>query len=311
MKNLRVFLFAETDNAQQHYLLAKAMREYLNWDAMSMVAGETYLGYKTDWLYTNKNHYEEAEQFVKDTDLFIFQDITFDVLNIKKMAGHRNTIINGTGSRMRQNIDITRQEQLDGWAVVPMLCDTTLSTKICAPPFENWIVPIKTILELTKGIKKNDKTSFCHAPTRLGYKGTETWENAIQPLIDDGKIEYQRITGMCWEEAIKAKATSHIVLDSLGDTHYNAGNSLEGLVLEQTVVSNIDPWCYCLHTDLPMISTWGDKNIRGVIEIAIFRDKMMRQMGREKNLLDWVTHNFGAENQIFKWMNFIRWVMER
>jgi hypothetical protein len=307
---MRILLIAETDNAQQHYLLAKAMRDHLDWDAKSMVVHNTFLGYPTDW--TTEENIEEAAEFAKNTNLFIFQDyrISFDELPLHKYCGPKNTIINGTGSRMRARIDSTRADQYNGWAVVPMLCDTTLSTKLCAPPFENWIVPIERIRELSEGIEKTDKVSICHAPTKLGYKGTDILEAVLKNYTDSGEIEYKRITGMKWEDAIKEKAKYRIIFDSMGDTHYNAGNSLEGLVQEQTVISNIDPWCYCLHPDLPMETVWN-KELKSVIKNAIEKEKMGGTFVEKERAKEWVTEHFSAEKQITKWKYFIKWVMER
>ncbi len=315
---MRVFLLAETDNAQQSFLLAKAMRDHMGWDAKSMVMKETYLKYPTDW--TMENNVDEAAEFAKTADLFIFQDqlMTSKKLQLEKYATHRNTIVSGTGSRMRANIDAMRQDQQEGWAIVPMLCDTTISMKLCAPPFENWIVPVERIEELTDGMYKNEKVSVCHAPTKMGYKGTEEFEKILQPWIDSGDIEYERITGVSWEDAIKHKAKHHIILDSLGDTHYNAGNSLEGLVLCQRVISNIDPWCYCLHTNLPMATTWK-KDIKQVIDDEIRKTmtdwgetKVTKQWIEERAIgLWWVERHFSAKNQVGKWEQYIKWVMER
>ena len=305
---MKVFLVAISDNAQQHFILAKAMRDHLGWDAKSMVMRKSYLGYPTDW--TLEEDHDEAAEFVKDADLLIFQDRLMNVpgLGLQEKADYKNTIINGTGSMMRANIQALREDQQRGWAIVPMLCDTTLSTHLCAPPFENWIVPIEKIEELARGIEKNNRISICHAPTKMGYKGTSRFEEILQPYIDSGEIEYDRITKVSWEEAIKRKARCHIILDSLGDTHYNAGNSLEGLVLGQTVISNIDEWCYCLHPDLPMVTTFG-KDVKEVIENTIH----YRQNGISLDELGkkWVKYHFSAENQIKHWANYIKWVQTR
>jgi hypothetical protein len=309
MESKRVFLFSIMDNAQQHWLLAKAMRDYLGWDAKSMVVRENYIGYKTDWTFEKDK--DEAAEFIKDADLIMFQDRLLDApgLGLQEKAYYKNTIINGTGSMMRANIQSLREDQQHGWAIVPMLCDTTLSTHLCAPPFENWIVPIEEIEKISKGIEKNNKISVCHAPTKLGHKGTAQFEEILQPYIESGEIEYDRITKVSWEDAIKRKARCHIVLDSLGDTHYNAGNSLEGLVLGQTVISNIDQWCYCLHPDLPMITTMG-KELEDVIEHAIRREQCDGIKEEKEIACEWVVKHFSAENQIKHWKHYIKWVVE-
>ena len=319
----RVFLFASTDNAQQHYLLAKAMRDYLGWDAMSMVDHKTYLDYPTDWKL--EDNLVEANEFIQTSDLIILQDIFLDVegLDIKKYANLRNTIINGTGSAMRNNTmmpHLQYAQQVEGWAIVPCLADETLSMKLCAPPFENWIVPVEKILELSQGIEKpDDIVSVCHAPTALGIKGTKRIEEILRPLIESGQIKYERITKLSWEEAIKAKAKHHIILDSFGDLTctYGAGNALEGLVLGQTVISKISPWAYCLHPDLPMVTTWG-RDETEVIEnqikqyyTEIKQQEDMNDMFYQEYTRKWVEEHFSAHNKVEKWKHYINWVETR
>jgi hypothetical protein len=307
---MRVFLIATHDNAQQHWLLAKAMRDYLGWEAMSMVKKSSYLGYETDW--TVENNTEEAKEYIKTADLLIFQDMLLDIegLGLQQKANKKNTIINGTGSMMRIHLPVILADQRDGWAVVPCLADETLSTVLCAPPFENWIVPIEKIREITRGMKKNNGISICHAPTKTDVKGTMIIEEILQHYIESGEIEYERISGISWEEAIKRKAKHNIILDSFGNltSSYGAGNALEGLVLGQTVVSKISPWCYALHPDLPMTTTFG-KDQKEVIDNTIHRRRngiTTCDWGRM-----WVERHFSAENQITHWEHYINWVMTR
>jgi hypothetical protein len=294
------------------------MRDYLGWEAMSMVDHKTYLDYPTDW--TLENDLVKANEFIQTADLIILQDVFLDVegLDIKKYADHRNTIINGTGSAMRRMIPHLQCAQQEGWAIVPCLADETLSMKLCSPPFENWIVPVERILELSEGIKKpDDIVSVCHAPTALGIKGTKRIEKILEPLIESGQIKYERITKMSWEEAIKAKAKHHIILDSFGDLTctYGAGNALEGLVLGQTVISKISPWAYCLHPDLPMTTTWyEDEEMMIKMVIRAISDNLKDETVHKKRddiKLDWVTKHFSAEKQIVKWEHYINWVQTR
>lgn len=309
---MRVFLFAMTDNGQQHALLAEAMRDHLGWEAMSMIRQHTYLEYKTDWLL--EKDADDANEYIKTADVIILQDVLMDVedLDIRKYATHKNTIINGTGSVMRRNMLLTQRAQHDGWAVVPCLADETLSTKICSPPFENWIVPINHIRTIAIDKKPNDIVSICHAPTATGVKGTEMIEKILQPMIDDGSVQYERITGVSWEEAIKRKAKHHILLDSFGNLTqtYGAGNALEGLALKQTVISKISPWAYCLHTDLPMVTTWK-KDIGEVIKNEIFREQHELNTLRKSLALQWVRKHFAAKEVVEHWKHYIEWVKTR
>jgi len=302
---MKVFLFAIHDNGQQHFTLADAMRTELGWDAKSMVMKESYLGFKTDWTY--EKNLKEAQEFIEDTDLFIFQDMLMcvDGLELQKYAGHKNTIINGTGSMMRANIPILREMQKEGWKMVTSLCDSTIASHIASPPFQNWIVPIERINELTKGIERNEEFSICHAPTNTRGKGTEKIEKILKSIND---IKYERVTGMSWEEAIKKKAKYHMIIDSMGDNCYNAGNSLEGLVLGQHVLTAMDGWCLATHDWIPIT------NIRENTETVI-RKTIEEAKGGDRNWMlreekEWVEDHFGKKKQMKRWKNFIDWVMQ-
>ena len=302
---MKVFLFAYTDNGQQHFVLADAMRTELGWDAKSMVMQETWLGFKTDWIY--KRDLKEAQEFIKDADLFIFQDalLSIENLDFQKYVTPGNTIINGTGTRMRMHAQALRRMQEVGWRMVTSLCDSTIASKIASPPFQNWIVPIETINELTKGIERNDEFSICHAPTNPTGKGTEKIEKIVKSVRN---IRYERITGTPWEETIKRKAKSHMIIDSLGDNCYNAGNSLEGLVLGQHVLTAMDGWCLATHDWIPIT------NIRESTETAIKKTIEEAKRGDRNWMLreekEWVEDHFGKKRQIKRWKNFIDWVME-
>lgn len=309
---MKVLLIAIQDNGQQNFLLAQAMRDHMGWNAKSVVVKESYLGFPTDWTVDGNEN--EIKEFLEDVDLLIFQDhlINLEGTKIKDIAGHHNTIITGTGSPMRKMVDISREDQLHGWAIIPPISDETIATKMCCAPFENVIVPIERINEITAGIEKNNRISVCHAPTKTGAKGTSLVEATLKPYIESGEIEYVRIKGMSWEEALKAKARCHIVIDSLGalTSSYGAGNALEGLVLGQTVISKISPWCYALHPDLPMITTFG-KDVKETVDQEIH----IQQNGWNETAKDfgkrWVKYHFSAENQIKHWMRYIEWVMTR
>lgn len=325
---MRVLLISYMDNGQQHRLLAEAMRDFLGWDAKSIVNKESYLGFKTDW--TVKDDLEEATEFAKTADMMIFQDMLLDIPNMGmvELAGHRNTIINGTGTLMRNSINVLLNMQMDGWAVVPPISDETIASKLFPAPFENVIVPIEEINAITKGIKQNEVVTVCHAPTKSVLKGTDLVESILRPLDEEGVIKYLPIKGMAWNEALRAKATAHITIDSLGKEFegepkfpaaYGAGNALEGLVLGHIVIGRVSPWCYALHPDLPIVSTWGREEETAKIikeNITDGAEPLIRssELGRyefKKYQLEWVKTHFSAENQVQKWKHYIDWVMHR
>jgi hypothetical protein len=307
---MRVALMAISDSGQQHRLLAKAMRNYLGWEAKSIVKTKTYLGYedKEDWTLGENG--EEAREFVKTADMLIFQDMLLDMegLDLDKLAGHGNSIINGLGSMMREYMDILKTMQMEGWAVLPPLSDPTIAARIAGAPFENVIIPVDEILEITKGIEKNNELTICHAPTKTERKGTEIFEEILAREFPN--VRYERITGKSWEDALRQKKMCHILLNSTGDESYGM-NCLEGLILGQKVISNITPWDYALHSDLPMITTY-EQNIADVVGDVIRNVEFMGfDRDEEERNIEWVRKHFGAETQIRKWEAYIEWVMTR
>ena len=324
---MRVLLISYTDSGQQNRLLAEAMRKYLGWDAKNITVKESYLKFNTDW--TVKDNAAEALEFAQTADLFIFQDALMRVqeLDLVELCGHRNTIINGMGTPMRKNTQSLLVDQMEGWAVVPPISDETIASKLFPAPFENVIVPIEEINEITKGIKRNDIVTVCHAPTKSVLKGTDLVESILKPLDEEGVIKYLPIKGMAWDEALRAKATAHITIDSLGKEFggepkfpaaYGAGNAMEGLVLGHQVIGRVSPWCYALHPDLPIVSTWGreektkeiiQENTDVVKDVLMKNTTLCRDVARTQ--ADWVKTHFGAENQVRKWEHYVKWVMER
>jgi hypothetical protein len=191
------------------YLLAEAMRDYLGWDARSIVNQESYLKYPVDW--TTKKNLDEAADFAKDADLFIFSDLLrgIDGMDLEKLCGPKNTIISGQGTPMRKCIPELYQMQTEGWAILAPACDPTIARFLGAAPFENWIVPTARISTITQDIELNDEITVCHAPTRLGRKGTLEIAEIMQNNFPN--IRYELIINTSWEDAIKAKAKCHNV----------------------------------------------------------------------------------------------------
>jgi hypothetical protein len=319
---MNVLLFSITDSGQQNRLLSKAMKEFLGWNSVNIVWKKTYLNYEPDLIV--KQDFDKICDLVEIADLFIFSDIMIDYpgMNLPKYVNIYNSIISGQGTPMRRRLAAYREMQAEGWAIVPPISDPTIASKLCTAPFENWIVPVAEIEEIVKGIERNEEITICHAPTKLGHKGTAKFESVLREKFPD--IAYKRITKLPWDKALQEKAKCHIVLNSLGDESYGVGNALEGLVLGQEVVSNISPWDYALHPDLPMISTWGNKNgIEKAIKEALAKATKPRMLNTKNgevktdinmSILEkkaWVKTRFSPENQIVKWNNYIKWVMER
>lgn len=310
---MRVLLLSETDCTGQNALLAKTMIEHLGWEARTITSVATYLDYPTDWVVSQNTEEDvlDMAEFAKTTDLFIFQDVLldYDGLGLVELCHHKNTIISGQGTLMRANIQLLAEMALDGWHILPPLGYPEIASKLGGAPFENWMVDCDRILDLSRDIKKRDKITVCHAPTNQLLKGTKRWQEIVSKFDD---VEFMLITGTPWEETIKKKAEAHILVDSLGEDHYGAGNCMEGLLQTQAVLSSISPWDYCLHPDLPILTTWYglEEMILGnaINNWRTEPEKTEKRLGCQRR---WVMRNFSPENQIRKWENYIKWVMLR
>jgi len=294
---MRIFLISQYDCAGQNYLLAQAMRNHLGWDAKAMTLSQTYLNYPTDWTMDNR---DEAQEFAEGADVLIFQEVLFKVpgMKLEKLALPDNTIIYGLGSMMRSHLLDTVNYMRNGYHILPPLSDPTITQYIGGAPFEAIIVDPR-IEDLVKGIKRNKTITISHAPTKE-MKGEETFEKIVKEL----GVEWMVVKGKSWEEAIKERAKAHIMLDSLGDVSYGLA-CLEGLVLGQAVVSNISPWCYALHPDLPMITLWKE-DIQKAIKAAITY-KMRLQLLKDGK--SWVKNYFSPDVQASNWENYIEFAI--
>lgn len=312
---MKALLIALSDCTGQNAMLKRAAEKNLGWKVRSLVKAKTYLGYETDLWARNEEDMQVAAEFAQDCDLFIFQDFLMDFeelgLNLKNLCHQKNTVITGQGSIMRANMSALLSMQLNGWHILPPMGDPTIAPYLAAAPFEHWMIDVDRINELTRGIERNDKITICHAPTRPRRKGTATWER----IVKEFDVEWLPVMGVSWEEAIRRKAVADIVVDSLGDIQYTAGNCFEGLAMGQEVVSNISQWCYCLHRGLPIIPTNGTKDeaIRNAITRAKARIES-RKMGRQTrlNLANklWVNKHFGPMAVTDGWRRYVNWMME-
>jgi len=294
---MRVCLLSQADSAGQNFLLADAMRKYLGWDAKSFSLSNTYLDYPTDGIYHPGDN--DIRDFAVGANLFIFQDTLFRIpgMRIDKLANKNNTIIYGLGSPMRNNLSAIMDYVKVGYHVAAPLSDPTIAQYIGGSPFEMVMIDPR-ITELTKNIKRNDKITICHAPTK--EKGAEVFLDAVKDL----DVEWMLIKGKSWEDAIKLKATAHILLDSLSDRSYGI-SILESLYMGQVCAGNMSNWCYALNPDLPVLKT-TTKIIQETVKHAI----ALTENDNYKNTgIAWVT-KYLPENRISLWESYIKYVME-
>jgi hypothetical protein len=188
-----------------------------------------------------------------------------------------------------------------GYHVLPPLSDPTIAQYIGGAPFEAVIVDP---LVFSQPINRNEHITICHAPTKT-EKGEELFAKLVTEVDD---VEWLVIKNKTWKEALELKSKAHIMLDSISDESYGL-NCLEGLVLGQSVISSIAPWCYCLNPDLPMRSIWNDTNDEIVDKIKEIVD-IRRKYYELETYETWVADRFSPLNQALKWEKYVEWCVE-
>lgn len=91
------------------------------------------------------------------------------------------------------------------------------------PPFENG----------APRIIKNDKLTIAHSPfstAKVSMKGTQVIEQTVQELNQQISVQYDRISGVTWQECIQRKAQAHIFIDQIVDCNgYRGGLGKSGI----------------------------------------------------------------------------------
>jgi hypothetical protein len=67
-------------------------------------------------------------------------------------------------------------------------------------------------------VRKNGKLTIAHSPFdthKIEMKGTELIEQAIQNIRQNIDVEYDRITGVPWQECMKRKMRAHLFVDQV------------------------------------------------------------------------------------------------
>lgn len=297
---MRILYASLADSASQGFLLCQALRDFLGYDAKSVVARKTYLNYETDWTFEENR--AEVKEFAENADLFIFQDLLFGVPGgpkFNKLCSPANTVIHVLGSPARANLPAVMDYVKTGFNVCGPMSDPTIAKYLPNPGWENVMVDPKT-LELTKDIKRNDKITVCTATTR--DKGEEEFKKATEEL----GLEWILIKGKPWKEAIREKAKAHILLDSLTDVSYGI-SAIESALMGQVCVGRISPWCYAMNNSLPIINT-TPKTVKQSLEKAIDLSAG-DEIYYKNHAIKWAK-SFLPENKIKSWEYYIDFVME-
>jgi hypothetical protein len=331
---MQVLYVAGMDSAGQGQLLTYAMRRFLGWEARILVQRGSYLGYKSDWVASGEGFdITEVENYVKGTDFVIFQDLPLRFIDEKskrefdlsKLQNPQSMVIHGLGTPMRANLQQLRSNQMNGMLVAAPMSDPTIYPYLVGGvPFEAVMVDVNRIEDIIGGINRRDKLTVVTAPTKE-MKG----ESSIKIATDHVKhkfvgegfdVDFISIKNTPWEETQRIKAGCHVLVDSLGDSSYGL-NCLESLLMGHTVISNISPWCYALHPDLPMMSInpfitkrLVDDGLPMVLDEAITqlreKDGIAKDRERQVNKA-WVKRHFDPEIVVKKWSHYINWALNR
>jgi len=326
-----VLLVTASDNGNQMYLTAKAMRQYLGYDAKQVCTDLSWLGYEYDWClneYIGNVDSGEVADFAKGCDFFIFGDYMFNLpgVSFKSLVHSENSCVVAIGTIMRDNIHRVFAQQLKHrLMVLSPLQKQSIYTGLITIPFSTTIIDVGRIDELSRGIKKNDRLTFCHAPTsNPEIKGTSVFQAMADQFSAD--IEFDLLNRVPWETAITRKASAHVMLysgNAGGDSTFGL-NTLEAMCTGQHVISATSPWSYMVYPDLPVESI--HPAITGKTTEDGLEDSVKRLIHEfsQKNAGDafpseelaaysrqWVINHASPEIIADRWDLFFKWVADK
>jgi len=296
------------DSGGQAWLTAHAMREYLNWDAHSLVFQTSYLDYPVDWLYNSNVTDETLEAYADTCTFFVFLDSVHPAFG-KWLKPHNYCVI-GVGTGLRHRADYVLMDQIKhGMSVIVPPQDETVVNRVIGTPFDFVIVDCDEIDSLTRGIEQNGEFTVCHAHTHSSHKGVDVIESLHEQFPD---VVFDEISGLSWADAIKRKAKAHVVLDDFLLPTYGL-NVLESGVLGQIAISNIGPWCYMIYPDLPFITVNPAVTGISMLECASLQLKRVQSISADVGLKypnyarPWVLSHHHPAVVAEKWKWYVRW----
>lgn len=311
---MRVLYVARYDAAGQGYLLTKAMREDLGWEAENWVTQQTYLGYPIDKKLTQET-VADMEEYAKTADFIIFQEAPINTQELGEICTQKNTCVHVVGSIARNNLGgILQAQHENALKVVNCLGDPTIAPHLlCTSPFDPFMIDTERIDAITESVSRSETIRVAHAVTNPDVKGTALFQDIMARHFED--VEFDVMTGLAWTECIARKAKAHILLDSISDHMYGI-SALEGAYMGQPVVSNISPWCYALHPNLPMHTFAPEMtgktmtegiiaSLREAIENTTYKDNRKTRQSNE-----WAYNNFAPSEVVVRWKHWINWVMK-
>jgi len=309
---MRVLYISSMDSGAQGYLLAKAMRDHLGWDAKALTMAESYLRYKTDWVAGHVSD-DDVIEFAKSTDFFIMQDQYLGGGELRKYVNARNSCIHGLGSPLRAATGSNLVNQLRGHTlIVPPATDQTITPNLMATAFfESLIIDVDEIDTLTRGIPKNSELTVCCAVTA---KKQQFIEEAKKQIEDLG-IQLELVSGQSWADTIRAKARAHIILDPPSPYKAPGMNTAEGCYMDSTPVGPYSSWYYSIHPELYDYTRSYNEDVRSNGSI---KDALSEAIGIEKNKThefttsrkECILRYYKAEVVCKRWMHWINWALK-
>jgi hypothetical protein len=329
MNDLRVLVYSTYDAAGQGYLLAKALREHMGYEAKNVITMQTYLNYPADWHLGNNVQPAEVLDYAKGCDFFVFQEWMPNIKELAPLFGlirPNNSCIHSLGSMTRRGIDDMCMKQLRrGLAVSSPISDCTIAPGLMGTaPFENIMLDLEGI-EAVLGTKEtwkpgDGKIRICHASTNDATKGTPLVAS-VKKLVKDQDVIWTTIQGKSWEDALRIKASCDILLDSMGTDEVYGLSCLESLIMRQRVIGGINPWAYALHPELPMLSCHRlmtgeatiEKSVAAMVKQAIkdVREGWCETTGGSGWSKLWAEELFDPKQVVQSWVHWMNWVMNR
>ncbi len=310
---VRILYISGADSGGQGYLLAKAMRDNLGWDAKALTLQESYLKYETDWVLNKNVDEQEILDFAKGTNFFIMQDQYLAGGDLQKYINTRNSCIHGLGSPLRARLAANLVNQLRGHVlVVPPATDQTITPNLMASAmFESLIIDVDEIDKLTREIKKNSELTVCCAVTA---KKQEFIEEA-RKQIEDLDVKFETISGKSWSDTIVAKARAHIILDPPSQYTAPGMNTWEAIYMGSIPVGPYGAWSHSIHPELEYYARSYNDEIRDNKNGTALYDAMksaVETWGKSKiDGTTWIRNRYGASRVAQRWKWWITWAMRR
>jgi hypothetical protein len=318
---MRVLIIGSYDAAAQGQLLAEAMRKHLDWEAMNVILQQTWLDYKFDKRVNDNISPREVMEYAKSADFIIFQDAPTHTkeMPLLNVTSPLKACVWGLGSRLRASVDAMAMNQIRrGLAISVPISEPTIAPQLmCTSAFENVMVDfdgIKSALKRSNKTKPEKGIGICHTSTNPGIKGTATFDELKKKL---GKgVTWQLIEKQKWDECIRIKARQNILVDTMEECY--GISALESIALGQRVVSNLGPWGYSIHPDIP-IASFNPKITGLPIEEGFV--KVMKEEIKKARTVDWeerqnqghmwVYARFAPDVVVQRWKHWINWVKTR